>query len=269
MKSMKLIDLTKNLTESESVRGIRCNGNEAAAQAESTVAVEHLMDVYVNETLTMKLVCSPSALPELVLGRLYSEGIIESTEDVTELYICQYGSRARVMLNRQAQTESSKNFVETSRNLLHGQPCAERCIPLGERTKDRAADSLEPEWFYHAASLIREGTALFNATHGVHSCYLIRGGEMLLFREDLGRHNALDKVIGAALMQEIDLKQCALFSSGRLPTDMVAKAIRAAFPFWRPRAAPTAQGIELAKKYRLTLITGVREDKLTVYKPEK
>ena len=108
---MKLIDLTKNLIESESVRGIRCNGNEAAAQAESTVAVEHLMDVYVNETLTMKLVCSPSALPELVLGRLYSEGIIESTEDVTELYICQYGSRARVMLNRQAQTESSKNFV--------------------------------------------------------------------------------------------------------------------------------------------------------------
>ena len=92
---------------------------------------------------------------------------------------------------------------------------------------------------------------------------------MLLFREDLGRHNALDKVIGAALMQGIDLKQCALFSSGRLPTDMVAKAIRAGVPVLASKAAPTAQGIELAKKYRLTLITGVREDKLTVYKPEK
>lgn len=266
---MKLIDLTKNLTESESVRGIRCNGNEAAAQAESTVAVEHLMDVYVNETLTMKLVCSPSALPELVLGRLYSEGIIESTEDVTELYICQYGSRARVMINRQAQTESSKNFVETTGTCCTGNHVLSDAFRMGSEPKTGQPIHWEPEWFYHAASLIREGTELFNATHGVHSCYLIREGEVLLFREDLGRHNALDKVIGAALMQEIDLKQCALFSSGRLPTDMVAKAIRAGVPVLASKAAPTAQGIELAKKYRLTLITGVREDKLTVYKPEK
>lgn len=266
---MKLIDLTKNLTESESVRGIRCNGNEEAAQVESTVAVEHLMDVYVNETLTMKLVCSPSALPELVLGRLYSEGIIESTEDVTELYICQYGSRARVMLNRQTQTESSKNFVETTGTCCTGNHVLSDAFRMGGEPKTVQPIYWEPEWFYHAASLIREGTELFNATHGVHSCYLIREGEVLLFREDLGRHNALDKVIGAALMQEIDLKQCALFSSGRLPTDMVAKAIRAGVPVLASKAAPTAQGIELAKKYRLTLITGVREDKLTVYKPEK
>lgn len=266
---MKLIDLTKNLTESESVRGVRCNRNEAAAQAESTVAVEHLMDVYVNETLTMKLVCSPSALPELVLGRLYSEGVIESTEDVTELYICQYGSRARVMLNRQAQAESSKNFVETTGTCCTGNHVLSDAFRMGSEPKTVQPIHWEPEWFYHAASLIREGTALFNATHGVHSCYLIREGEVLLFREDLGRHNALDKVIGAALMQGIDLKQCALFSSGRLPTDMVAKAIRAGVPVLASKAAPTAQGIELAKKYRLTLITGVREDKLTVYKPEK
>lgn len=62
-------------------------------------------------------------MPELVLGRLYSEGIIESTEDVTELYICQYGSRARVMLNRQAQTESSKNFVETTGTCARATMC--------------------------------------------------------------------------------------------------------------------------------------------------
>ena len=188
---------------------------------------------------------------------------------MTELYICQYGSRARVMLNRQAQAESSKNFVETTGTCCTGNHVLSDAFRMGSEPKTVQPIHWEPEWFYHAASLIREGTALFNATHGVHSCYLIREGEVLLFREDLGRHNALDKVIGAALMQGIDLKQCALFSSGRLPTDMVAKAIRAGVPVLASKAAPTAQGIELAKKYRLTLITGVREDKLTVYKPEK
>ena len=263
---MKLIDLTKNLTESESVRGIRCNGNEAAAQAESTVAVEHLMDVYVNETLTMKLVCSPSALPELVLGRLYSEGMITSLADVTQLYLCQYGSRARVTLNRQPQAKWQEDFVETTGTCCTGNHVLNDVFRTGEAPKPVVPIAWEPEWFYHAASLIREGTELFNATHGVHSCYLIRKGEILLFREDLGRHNALDKVLGAALMQGIDLTECALFSSGRLPTDMIAKAIRAGIPMLASKAAPTAQGIALAQSYALTLITSVRENQMIVYK---
>ena len=263
---MELIDLTQELDASETAAGVRYRREELSEQVEATVAVEHFMDVYVNDLLTMKLVCSPCALPELVLGRLYSEGMITSLADVTQLYLCQYGSRARVTLNRQPQAERQEDFVETTGTCCTGNHVLNDVFRTGAAPKPVVPIAWEPEWFYHAASLIREGTELFNATHGVHSCYLIHKGEILLFREDLGRHNALDKVLGAALMQGIDLTECALFSSGRLPTDMIVKAIRAGIPILASKAAPTAQGIALAQSYALTLITSVRENQMIVYK---
>ena len=263
---MELIDLTQELAASETAAGVRYRREEPSEQVETTVAVEHFMDVYVNDLMTMKLVCSPSALPELVLGRLYSEGMITGLADVTQLYLCQYGSRARVTLNRQPQAARQEDFVETTGTCCTGNHVLNDVFRTGETPKPVVPIAWEPEWFYRAASRIREGTELFNATHGVHSCYLIRAGEILLFREDLGRHNALDKVLGAALMQGIDLTECALFSSGRLPTDMIAKAIRAGIPILASKAAPTAQGIALAQSYALTLITSVRENQMIVYK---
>lgn len=263
---MELIDLTQELAASETAAGECYRREEPSEQVEATVAVEHFMDVYVNDLLTMKLVCSPCALPELVLGRLYSEGMITSLADVTQLYLCQYGSRARVTLNRQPQAARQEDFVETTGTCCTGNHVLNDVFRTGEAPKPVVPIAWEPEWFYHAAKLIREGTELFNATHGVHSCYLIRKGEILLFREDLGRHNALDKVLGAALMQGIDLTECALFSSGRLPTDMIAKAIRVGIPMLASKAAPTAQGIALAQSYALTLITSVRENQMIVYK---
>mgnify|MGYP000461908677 CR=1 FL=1 len=64
------------------------------------ILVEHMMDVYVNERLTMKLVCIPQHLAELVLGRLFTEGIISSADDVDQIYICEFGKRARVILSK-------------------------------------------------------------------------------------------------------------------------------------------------------------------------
>ena len=261
---MELIDLTEELAAASPAAGSSYRTGETAQPAAFSVAVEHFLDVYVNELLTMKLVCSPCALPELVLGRLYSEGMISSLADVSQLYLCQYGSRARVTLTRQVTPEKQQDFVETTGTCCTGNHVLNNVFRTGSAPQPVRPIAWEPAWFYQAAGLIRQGTELFNATHGVHSCYLIRNGEVLLFREDLGRHNALDKVIGAAMMQGIDLTACALFSSGRLPTDMVAKAIRAGVPILASKASATEQGITLAKDFGLTLITSVREDRLTV-----
>lgn len=77
---------------------------------------------------------------------------------------------------------------------------------------------------FAAARAFAEDSPLHKATTGTHSCYLVLGGTVTICREDLGRHNAFDKVVGAALREGIDLRDALIFSSGRLPVDMVMKA---------------------------------------------
>lgn len=83
--------------------------------------------------------------------------------------------------------------------------------------------------------------------------------------EDIGRHNALDKCIGYALLEQLDLSECILFTTGRVPTDMVQKVIAAGIPVLASKAVPTDQAIELAKKYHLNLICRAWPDRMEIY----
>ena len=106
---------------------------------------------------------------------------------------------------------------------------------------------------------------LHAATWATHSCFLARNGEILFSCEDIGRHNAMDKAIGYALRNGIPLSECMVYSSGRIPTDMAKKAIRAAIPVLISKAAPTRQAIALAHTYGLTLICAARRDSMRQY----
>lgn len=97
------------------------------------------------------------------------------------------------------------------------------------------------------------GLPLYRATHAVHSCLLLRAGKILYRCEDLGRHNALDKAVGCALTEGVPLAECVLFTSGRVPVDMVRKAIRAGVPALVSKSMPTVQSLELAEEYGETV----------------
>lgn len=101
-------------------------------------------------------------------------------------------------------------------------------------------------------------------TFGAHSCYLARGAEVLYCCEDLGRHNALDKVVGCALIDGVDLAQCAVFTSGRIPTDMCVKAIRARIPLMVSKAVPTDLAVRMAKEHGLELVCAAHTDSFMV-----
>ena len=221
------------------------------------LAVEHPIRIFINSQLAMRLVCTPEHLDELVVGRLFTEGLIKAPEEILGLHICGKGLEAKVLLREdavstlhacEAETVSScctdsKNIIERPGGVLPQLP------PIAWR--EDAVRSL-------SAQVLREAP-LYRATKAVHSCALAKDGEILCLREDLGRHNALDKVIGWALINGINLSGCMLFTTGRLPTDMVSKAIRAGVPLLISKTFPTGQSIELAEKAGLTLIT-VRGD---------
>ena len=93
----------------------------------------------------------------------------------------------------------------------------------------------------------------------------MKDGEILYCCEDIGRHNALDKAVGRALIDGVDLRQCVLFSSGRIPADMMEKAIRAGVPLLASNAVPTDRAVALARAYRVVLICTARSDSMNIF----
>lgn len=237
-----------------------------------SVLIEHLMDVYVNEQLTMKLICIPQYLTELVLGRLLTEGIISSGEDVAQIYVCEYGSRARVLLKDTARPDSPdaspkgpqspSDYVEATPSCCTGNHILNDYFLNHREPKPVVPISWETSWIFDLADRFQKGMPLHSQTFATHSCFLSCEGKLLFQCEDIGRHNALDKVIGYALRHQIDLSKCAVYSSGRIPTDMAMKAIRAGIPLLSSKASPSAEAVELAKRYHLTLICAARRDRM-------
>ena len=106
---------------------------------------------------------------------------------------------------------------------------------------------------------------LFVETGCAHSCALIHQGKVLCHIEDIGRHNALDKVIGYALKHQISLKNSYIFTSGRISKDYLQKVIAAGIPLAVSRAAVTANAVELAKEKNVTLLGFIRKDSGNLY----
>lgn len=228
------------------------------------VLVEHTMDVHINEIPTFRVVCSPDHLPELVLGRLYTEGIIKSVDEVESLYICDSALRARVFLpGHKAKTD--RHDIEQVPSCCTGNKTLNSYFAGEELPKKVKPIPWKHSWINSLARVFAQDTPLHARTQGTHSCYLALGEEILYRSEDLGRHNAFDKVIGAALLDKIDLTQAIVFTSGRIPVDMVQKAIRAQVPILVTKAVPTNVTIEMAQEFDLTLICQARPDCFKIY----
>jgi formate dehydrogenase assembly factor FdhD len=147
-----------------------------------------------------------------------------------------------------------------------------QCAGGGSGTAGRPATLPEVQWrladVIQAQKIFRDAPPLFEATGMVHRCIILTKGKEsvdITAAEDLGRHNAIDKAVGAALRKGTDLAASCLFTSGRMPSDMTMKVIMAGIPVFMSRSAPTDKSIELARKYHLNMIGFIKKDRCTIY----
>lgn len=216
----------------------------------ATLAAEHAAVIRVNGQPAFRVVCTPALLPQLALGRLLTEGWIAAAPEVDQITVCADGSAIDVELThplaaRRAVTQEVASCTDT---LPLGRPA--QLQPL----RPVPSIQLRSEWIDALTEAMSAGLPLYRATRAVHSCLVMHQGQLLLACEDIGRHNALDKAVGCVLRMGVPLAACIFYTSGRVPMDMVRKAIRAGVPVLISKSMPTLQSLNLAAEYRLQLL---------------
>ena len=146
-------------------------------------------------------------------------------------------------------------------------PATEKFLKIISGISEKKVESeykIQAETIPKLVNELDEGK-LFQSTGGVHVAALFENESLLAFAEDVGRHNAIDKVVGIGIKREADFSNSIIVSSGRQPADMVLKVARVGTPIIVSRAAPIRSGIIAAQKTGLTLICFARENRFNVY----
>lgn len=205
------------------------------------VIEEYDLALFVNGERFVDLLCTPRDLECMIYGHLFAEGVISRKTDVKELTISEH--RADVVLEGKPQPTKG----ELGKNIL-----------------------LSAQEVFDAVEAFHDQSKLFAGTGGVHNCKLQHKNGETIFMEDLGRHNAGDKALGKALLEEWDLSQVYMITSGRVPKYMAQKAINAGISIVISKSPATAQSVELARAHNLTLCGFVRGRRMNIYSgPER
>jgi FdhD protein len=240
------------------------------------VVVEESVDICVNSEPLVSILCLSTDLKELAIGFLYSVGIINSFEDINDIELKKSPLQVNIKLkNKPHMTPSDLQIAPISRVIetASGITSPWRVTiqkALGERSDMMTTSyknlQIGAKKIYSAIKIMQNRTSLYKKTGGCHGAAIYDlKGNLFSLKEDIGRHNAIDKVIGDALQQNIPFKTSILTSTGRLTGDTVLKAVSAQFPIVASVSAAIDSGIRLAKAYDITLIGFVREDRMNIY----
>jgi len=239
----------------------------ARLQTDVEVASEDLYDLYVNERLYVTAVLTPSQLKEWSIGFLYSEGLINSIGEVKRVSINGDSIGVEITGTRSLESKTPKvgRFLlgSCASTLMKERISYVKGVSRQLLSKDL---TIPKELIKRISASLNEISRTYRATGGTHSAAIFgREGELLICSEDIGRHNAVDKVIGASLMKEIGLNDKILAVSGRISGDLVFKCSRARIPIVLSPSAPLSMGLRLAEMAGITLIGFAREDRFNVY----
>ena len=223
------------------VSGLRTGPEGGAVPITVDVPYEHTLELYVDGKLLHTIVCTPTYLPALAIGRLCTDGLIAGMEQVKDWALSPDGARLDVTLARSAAPKEAP--------------------PAGW------APTVTDGMIYLAQEKLSAGHPLYKRTRGVHSCTILHNGEISYVTEDLSRHNALDKAVGCALLDGLPLWECLLFSSGRVPLDMLQKGITAGLRVFVAKAIPTWQSVQLAREKGIVLICDARNKSYIRFSP--
>ena len=226
---------------------------DGRGKREVWVTQEVPLTLEVNGKEMATLLCSPSDLKDLAIGFLYTSGVIADISVVESLVIDEERWKVSVGVKAEAiPDEFVFKRVYTSgcgKGIIFHNPLD--LIQRGRIESDFAVDSGA---IMELMKTFMNSSADHRATRGVHSAALAAGGSMLIFRDDLGRHNAVDKIIGEALAKGMSFDDKWVLSSGRISSEVISKVLRCRIPLVVAFAAPSDQAVKMARATGLGLV---------------
>jgi FdhD protein len=223
------------------------------------VVREQPLTVSVNGERFVTLLCSPIKLDALVIGYLWMEQVIEGLDEISRLEISPVDGRADVTLAHPVT-------LPTERILTSG--CGGGItFRIDHRLFPRLHSTLQvrPEQLTAQMKALFAAAVHYRASRGIHGAALSDGEQLLVMAEDVGRHNAVDKIKGEALQRVIQTNDRILLSTGRISSEMLLKAARMGVPVIASRTSPTEMAVALAEQLNITICGYVRGGALNLY----
>lgn len=225
------------------VRDVIAYDGNHFSKVQRELVEEISIEIYVNDERAGELACSPWEIKEAAIGYLYMKNYLSTFEEVCNIQVSEDGK-----IHVTIRTDVSKDKAE---------PDTEKLVVTADEV-------------IRLAGILENGSVLFHRTGGVHCAALARNGEFIVYKEDVSRHVAVDKVIGTCLEQKIPMKNGILVFSGRVPAEIMQKVAAMGCAMIIARSAPTDYACRMAEKFGITLAAFARDDKFNVYThPEK
>ena len=238
---------------------------ESSTSTENTVIREFPLTIILNNQELVTLLCSPMDLKYLATGFLLSEGLLESKDEIKKIIVDERRGVVRVETEEDKELDGELLFKRTiTSGCGRGASLYSAADTQALAKVDSKSEITVPE-VYSLVKKFQHGSQLYSETHGVHSAALCDRKSISVFKEDIGRHNAIDKVFGKCLLENIPTDGRIVVSSGRVSSEILLKVSKRNIPIIISIAAPTDVAVELAGSLRITLVGSVRGSKMNVY----
>ena len=241
--------------------------NAAGLEAPDQVVVEEPLQIVVDGRSVAVTMRTPGHDAELALGFLRTEGVITSVDQVSHIDVDSRDNHALVFL----ADGSAVDFEKLTRHVFS----ASSCGLCGKATIDAVTQDLPSlpdgaifpkDSLLRAPEMLAGAQSVFARTGGLHAAGIFSpDGTMHVVREDIGRHNAVDKVLGWSMQADLDPGNCFLLVSGRVSFEIMQKALAGGIPLVAAISAPSSLAIEFAKKANQTLVAFLRPPGFKIY----
>lgn len=229
------------------------------------VALESPLTIILNHQELVTLLCSPDALEELAIGFLFSEGLLQSKDDLKKVVADNRRGVVRVETTEGKAVDSdllSKRFITSG--------CGRgasfyNVSDIQGQAKVESPLVTSPQHIFSLVKEFHHRSQIYRTTGGVHSAALCDGQGILTFAEDIGRHNAVDKIFGHCILNEIPTDDRIIVTSGRISSEIVLKVSRSNIPLIVSKSAPTSLGVKLAGDLGVTLVGFARGKRMNIY----